>query len=168
MVKDALIRHPRLRHTFVYSNKTLQDIIFRQALADLRRAHPDRLRVIHTLTREQGPATGDEDIRNGRVTLEMLREVFDHEPHSLIYACGPAISVWDRRAHAAAGTTPAPRFLETMTSHWPRSASAVTKSKWKRSADDVAAAEGLSHHRLGVEAAVRGANMPMSIALAIA
>ena len=117
MVKDALIRHPRLRHTFVYSNKTLQDIIFRQALADLRRAHPDRLRVIHTLTREQGPATGDEDIRNGRVTLEMLREVFDREPHSLIYACGPAISVWDRRAHAAAGTTPAPRFLETMTSH---------------------------------------------------
>ena len=117
MVKDALIRHPRLRHTFVYSNKTLQDIIFRHALADLRRAHPDRLRVIHTLTREQGPATGDEDIRNGRVTLEMLREVLDREPHSLIYACGPANSVWDRRAHAAAGTTPAPRFLETMTSH---------------------------------------------------
>ncbi len=117
MVKDALIRHATLRHTFVYSNKTLQDIIFRQALADLRRAHPDRLRVTHTLTREQVVPTDDEDLRTGRVTVDILREVLEREPHSLIYACGPAISVWDRRAHAAAGTKPTPLFLETMTSH---------------------------------------------------
>ena len=114
MVKDSLLRHPKLRHTFVYSNKTLQDVIFRAALAQLQAQHPDRLRVIHTITREAGTASPNEDIRSGRVTLDLLREVLDREPNSIIYTCGPAVSVWERRAHAALGTTPTPRFLETM------------------------------------------------------
>jgi 3-ketosteroid 9alpha-monooxygenase subunit B len=114
IVKDSLRVHPRLRHTFVYSNKTWQDVIFRRALADLQSRHPERLRVIHALTREQAAASDVEDVRSGRVTLELLAGVLQREPDSLIYACGPAISVWDRRAHAAKGTTPPPRFLETM------------------------------------------------------
>lgn len=114
MIKDSLTRHPNLRHTFVYSNKTWQDVIFRSDLARLRRANPDRLRVIHMLTREAAVSSEDEDVRTGRVTLEVLGSILEREPHSLIYACGPAISVWDKRAHAAKGTTPPPRFLETM------------------------------------------------------
>jgi 3-ketosteroid 9alpha-monooxygenase subunit B len=114
MIKDSLRRHPNLRHTFVYSNKTWQDVIFRSSLATLRRAHPDRLQVIHMLTREAAIASEDEDVRSGRVTLELLGSILEREPNSLIYACGPAISVWDKRAHAAKGTTPTPRFLETM------------------------------------------------------
>jgi ferredoxin-NADP reductase len=114
MIKDSLVRHAQLRHTFVYSNKTSQDIIFRTQLAELASAHPDRLKVIHTITREVGVASPSEDIRHGRVTVDLLREVFDREPNSIVYACGPAVSVWERRAHAASGTTPTPRFLETM------------------------------------------------------
>jgi 3-ketosteroid 9alpha-monooxygenase subunit B len=114
MIKDSLRRHPNLRHTFVYSNKTWQDVIFRSNLASLRRANPDRLQVIHMLTREAAIASEEEDVRSGRVTLELLGSILEREPNSLIYACGPAISVWDKRAHAAKGTTPPPRFLETM------------------------------------------------------
>jgi ferredoxin-NADP reductase len=114
MIKDSLLRHPNLRHTFVYSNKTSQDVIFRAALAQLQAEHRDRLKVIHTLTREAGITSPNEDIRSGRVTLEMLREIFDREPNTIVYSCGPAVSVWERRAHAAQGTTPTPRFLETM------------------------------------------------------
>lgn len=117
IIKDSLLRHPNLRHTFVYSNKTLQDIIFRAALAELQGQHPDRLRIIHAITRESGISSPHEDIRCGRVTVDMLREIFDREPMSVVYACGPAISVWDKRAHAAKGTAPPPRFLETMQSH---------------------------------------------------
>jgi 3-ketosteroid 9alpha-monooxygenase subunit B len=98
----------------VYSNKTWQDVIFRRDLARLRRANPDRLQVIHMLTREAAVASDDEDVRSGRVTLELLGGILEREPRSLIYSCGPAISVWDKRAHAAKGTTPPPRFLETM------------------------------------------------------
>jgi 3-ketosteroid 9alpha-monooxygenase subunit B len=114
MIKDSLLRHPNLRHTFVYSNKTSQDVIFRAALAQLQAEHRDRLKVIHTLTREAGIASPHEDIRSGRVTLEMLREIFEREPNTIVYSCGPAVSVWERRAHAAQGTIPTPRFLETM------------------------------------------------------
>lgn len=114
IIKDALVRHAHLRHTFIYSNKTSQDIIFRRQLAELAGAHPDRLKVIHTITRESGLASPNEDIRHGRVSVELLREVFEREPNTIVYACGPAVSVWERRAHAAAGTAPTPRFLETM------------------------------------------------------
>lgn len=114
ILKDSLRRHPRLRHTFVYSNKTWQDVIFRGTLAALQSAHPERLRVIHALTRETAPSAAAEDVRSGRVTLDLLADVLQGEPDSLIYACGPAVSVWDRRAHAARGETPPPRFLESM------------------------------------------------------
>lgn len=117
IIKDSLLRHPNLRHTFVYSNKTWQDVIFRRDLASLRRANPGRLQVIHALTREAAVSSEDEDVRSGRVTLEILDSIFEREPNSLVYACGPAISVWEKRAHAAKGTTPPPRFLETMQSY---------------------------------------------------
>src|SRR5690242_19655531 len=52
MLKFALKYHPRLRHTFIYSNKTWGDVIFRDALTELEANNADRLRVIHTLTRE--------------------------------------------------------------------------------------------------------------------
>jgi ferredoxin-NADP reductase len=116
MVKDSLRRHRSLRHTFLYSNKTWQDVIFRDALAELAREHPDRLRVIHSLTRETGSTPADQDVRRGRIGADLLESVLCSEPNSMIFACGPAITVWERRACAAKGTTPSPRFLESMLS----------------------------------------------------
>lgn len=117
MLKDSLHRHPRLRHTFVYSNKTWDDIIFRDALGRLEQEQPTRLQVIHTLTREKGPILQSGKVRAGRVEADLLGPILAREPASLIYACGPAISVWERRACKAQGTTPAPRFLESMLAH---------------------------------------------------
>jgi 3-ketosteroid 9alpha-monooxygenase subunit B len=132
MVKDALRRHSRLRHTFVYSNKTWDDVIFRDELARLRQAHPDRLRVVHRLTREKGALPPGEDVALGRVEADLLDFLLKGEPDSLIYACGPAISVWERRFCKARGTTPAPRFLESMVSHL--SSLGVPKEKVKMEA----------------------------------
>ena len=116
MVKDSLVRHARLRHTFLYSNKTWQDVIFRDALAELAEQHPDRLRVIHSLTRETGSTPSNQDVRRGRIGAELLGSVLTAEPNSMIFACGPAITVWERRACTARGTTPTPRFMESMLS----------------------------------------------------
>ena len=79
--------------------------------------HPERLRVLHWLTREPGPLAYGPNVRSGRVDLEAIRAVLAREPDSLIYACGPAITVWERRACAAQGTTPTPQFLEGMIGH---------------------------------------------------
>ena len=114
IVKDSLQRHARLQHTFVYSNRTWDEVIFRQGLTRLADSHRQRLRVIHTLTRQLAPLPHGVAARHGRVDAALLREVLAPEPETLVYVCGPAISVWDRRAAAAAGTTAAPRFVESM------------------------------------------------------
>jgi ferredoxin-NADP reductase len=115
IIKDSLRRHAGLRHTLVYSNRTWDDVIFRDQLGDLEARHPDRVRVLHTITRPAGPLP--REVRAGRVDVELLRNILAREPDSLIYACGPAVTVWDRRAHAAQGTAAPPQFLEAMLAH---------------------------------------------------
>jgi 3-ketosteroid 9alpha-monooxygenase subunit B len=112
MLKHALALHPELRHTFIYSNKSWDDVIFKHQLEDLRERHPDRLRVVHTLTREERPERHGPDVRKGRVTPELLRELLPDPTACLVYACGPAVGPWDRAAAKARGEAPQPRFLE--------------------------------------------------------
>jgi 3-ketosteroid 9alpha-monooxygenase subunit B len=113
ILKHALANHSRLRHTFVYSNKTWGDVIFRDDLARLASAHPDRLAVMHTLTRDDGARRGP-TVRTGRIGAEMLREAIADPTGCYVYVCGPGISHWDIVAAKAAGTKPQPRFLETV------------------------------------------------------
>jgi len=112
ILKHALREYPDLRHTFVYSNKTWRDVIFRRELADLREQHPHRLRVVHTLTRESCPERHGPDVRSGRVTAALLRELVPDPTACLVYACGPAIGPYERAAARERGETPKPRFLE--------------------------------------------------------
>jgi 3-ketosteroid 9alpha-monooxygenase subunit B len=112
ILKHALALHPELRHTFVYSNKTWGDVIFRRGLEELRERHRDRLRVVHTLTREEHPERHGPDVRLGRVTPELLRELIPDPRACLVYACGPAIGPFERAAARERGEAPQPRFLE--------------------------------------------------------
>jgi 3-ketosteroid 9alpha-monooxygenase subunit B len=117
ILKDSLQRHTRLRHTFVYSSRTWQDVIFRDALERIREQSSARLRVIHSLTREPNPFSYGADVRVGRIGLDLLRPLLSDQPNSLVYVCGPGVTVWERRACAAQGITPTPRFIETMLRH---------------------------------------------------
>jgi 3-ketosteroid 9alpha-monooxygenase subunit B len=114
MLKFALQHHPRLRHTFIYSNKTWGDVIFRDALTELEAKNPDRLRVIHTLTREPDVARCGPLVRKGRVNAVLIRELAPDVVSSIVYVCGPGISKWDREAAKEKGESPQPRFLETV------------------------------------------------------
>ena len=104
--------NPRIRHTFVYSNKTWGDVIYRDALAALAAEHPDRLRVVHTLTSEPEPERRGANVRAGRITPDLLRELIPDPRAALVYACGPAIGPFERLAAKERGETPKPRFLE--------------------------------------------------------
>ena len=114
MLKFALEHHPTLRHTFIYSNKTWSDIIFRDSLAQLEARHPDRLSVIHTLTREENSSLFGPKVQKGRVGVNVMREVIADPTAPLVYVCGPGISKWDREAAKEKGTVPQPRFLESV------------------------------------------------------
>jgi ferredoxin-NADP reductase len=114
ILKHALASHPKLRHTFIYSNKTWDDVIFRDSLEELRARHPDRLRVVHSLTREKDLARTRGEVRTGRVGAPLLKELIPDPGACIVYACGPAISTWDRQAAREQGSEPAPRFMETV------------------------------------------------------
>ena len=114
MIKFALAHHPKLRHTVIYSNKTWDDVIFRDALTDLASRHSDRLNVIHTLTRDANASQFGASVRRGRVSLELLREIVPSPSEPLFYVCGPGISKFDLDAAKQSGVAAAPRFLETV------------------------------------------------------
>jgi ferredoxin-NADP reductase len=114
MLKFALAHHPKLRHTFIYSNKKWDDVIFRDDLERLAAANPDRLTLRHTLTREENAALCGPAVRRGRVDQALLRDAMPAPDECVVYVCGPGISKFDLAAAKAAGTAPAPRFLESV------------------------------------------------------
>src|SRR5262249_45955295 len=114
ILKHALRHHPKLLHTLIYANKTWDDVIFRRDLETLVAQNPDRLRVVHALTRETLEGAREADVRSGRVSLALLQELVPDPSGCVVYACGPAISQWDRMAAKEAGRTPTPRFMETV------------------------------------------------------
>jgi ferredoxin-NADP reductase len=113
IVKDALRNHPKLRHTFIDTNKTWGDIIFREGLARLVAEHPDRFRLVHTLTRQSDLTGLPGDVRQGRIGADLLRELVPDSGTAFAYLCGPAIASWDRKKALEEGSTPTPRFLES-------------------------------------------------------
>lgn len=113
ILKDSLRNHPKLRHTFIDTNKTWADVIYRSALERLAAEFPDRLRVVHTLTRHEDVSGLPSGIRKGRVTRELLEELIPDRDTAVAYVCGPAIASWDRKKALEAGSQPTARFLET-------------------------------------------------------
>jgi len=111
IVKDALHRELPLRHLWVASNKRRVDVLFHERLLALGRAHEGRLSIVNTLTRENAPG-----FRSGRISRELLQELIaeDERGRCLVYACGPAVHPWVRKAALETGADPAPRFMETV------------------------------------------------------
>jgi len=113
ILKHALTFSPSLRHTFICSNKTHADVIFRRPLEDLQARFPENLRLVHTLTREENVFAYGPTFRKGRVTATLLRDLIPDPSSCLVFACGPAIGTWDRAAAKARGEEPRPRFMES-------------------------------------------------------
>ena len=117
ILKDALHRGLGPRHTLLCSNKTWGDILYREELEALERAHPDKLRVVHTLTRETDESRFGPNVRKGRVGEALLEELIPDRSTCLVYVCGPAITPWDRRKALETRTPATPRFMETVLGH---------------------------------------------------
>ena len=116
ILKQSLQEHPKVRHTLVYTNKTWADAIFARELRALELQHPERLKIVHTLTREKpellsGPYGA---ARAGRISTALLREVVQDPKATVAFACGPGITPHDKAEARKAGVQPAPRFLETV------------------------------------------------------
>lgn len=117
ILKDALHRDLKVRHTLLMSNKTWSDVLYRDELEALERQHPDRVRLVHTLTRELDESRFGANVRKGRVHQALLEELIPDRATCLVYACGPAITPWDRRKALETRTPATPRFMETVLGH---------------------------------------------------
>lgn len=73
------------RAALVYSNKTEDEIAYRDELDEVAREHP-RVRVLHTLTRE--PVESAWKGRRGRIDERLLREAADGLADPVWYVCG--------------------------------------------------------------------------------
>ncbi len=115
IIKSALKLHPEIRHTLLYSNRKWEDVIFKNELERISREHPERLKVVHALTREEHPPT-DSNVRTGRVGTDLLSEFIPHDLDCHFFVCGPGISAHERLAAKEKGVEPPPRFLESVLS----------------------------------------------------
>lgn len=114
MVKWALAHLPGVRHTFVYSNKTWAEVIFARELDELAAGSGGRLRLMHCLTREPSVPQDSACARLGRINAEILSEAIPDPEGCLVFACGPGLTRWDKKAARDRGEEPKPRFLETV------------------------------------------------------
>jgi ferredoxin-NADP reductase len=113
IVKDELKRPDRkgVKHTMIYVNKTVSDVIFHDQLNALAKAYPEQFELIHLITREDASHLGPNYFK-GRPTTEIVRK-YVRDPSSVrVYSCGAAITKHQKEAAKLAGTTPTPRFME--------------------------------------------------------
>ena len=113
----GLIRHSLhvddgLKHTLLFSNKTRGDIIYFEDFRKLSEERPDKLEVVHCITRED-PA-GIPNSRRGRVDEELLRKYIPDPGNCFAFTCGPGILPHERKEAKAKGETPTPKFVENM------------------------------------------------------
>lgn len=93
LLRSTLMREPNSRFALIYGNRTSKNIIFKEALEDLKDRFLGRLVVHHVLSREQQ----DIELFNGRVDadkIETLLKSFapaDEIDHAFL--CGPGAMI---------------------------------------------------------------------------
>lgn len=114
IIKDELLNHKNThaRHTLVNVNRTLADIIFHRELMELAIRYPKRFQIKNYLSQEDPHGIHNESYFHGRPTVENLAGLVRDPASTLIFACGPAITKWQRLEAQQGGFTPKPRFME--------------------------------------------------------
>ena len=70
--------------------------------------------VGRTITREPETFPYTDRVLRGRISAELIARLAGDVKACQIYACGPAITVWDKRAAKVEGREPTPRFMESV------------------------------------------------------
>jgi 3-ketosteroid 9alpha-monooxygenase subunit B len=113
IIKDELInnKHTHSKHTLVYVNRSMNDIIFHRELLALEQQFTARLKIHYFLSQEQTKGMGPSYF-SGRPTLEHVRNLCANTEKSLFFACGPALTKWQKKHATESGVAPKPRFME--------------------------------------------------------
>lgn len=114
LIKHALHHNLKFKQTLIFGNRSWNDVIYRSQLQDLAADHPDRLKVIHALSREENATRHGPNVVQGRVNAELIREHIPDPSSVMVFTCGPAISKFEKRRAKEEGREPSPRFMESV------------------------------------------------------
>ncbi len=110
IIRATLRQEPRSRFTLVYGNRQQADVMFHEALEDLKDRHLTRFRLYHLFSRE---AT-DVDLFNGRIDGDRTRALLDTliPPDTIDHAfvCGPGAMIDEVEAALIEAGVPADRI----------------------------------------------------------
>jgi ring-1,2-phenylacetyl-CoA epoxidase subunit PaaE len=124
IMASTLEDQPESRFTLVYGNRSMGSVMFNESLQDLKDRFPDRLTLIHILSRQ----AQEVDLLEGRIDADKVRSIIDTllpaASMDEVFICGPEamIEVTEKalldagvpakQVHAERFTSPA---LETLT-----------------------------------------------------
>lgn len=96
-LKEALYQEPKSKGYLFFSNKSLNDIIFKKEIDALVGKFEGRLKVIYLLSREKH---FEDELFEGRISAEKLAQIFERfpeipAPESTYFICGPAEMIKD-------------------------------------------------------------------------
>jgi ring-1,2-phenylacetyl-CoA epoxidase subunit PaaE len=135
LVTTALATEPASRFTLLYGNRTSANVMFVEELADLKDRYPDRLHLVHVLSREPQ----DAELLSGRLDADRLRRLFDTlVPASTVddwFLCGPYGMVLDARTVLAERGVPDTR-VHTELFHVEEAPAAPRRDVEERAAGD--------------------------------
>ncbi len=97
LLRSILIREPRSQFMLIYGNRTSKDILFKEALEDLKDRFLGLLTVHHVLSREQQ----DIALFNGRIDAEkiatLLKSFVPADAIDHAFLCGPGAMIADAK-----------------------------------------------------------------------
>ncbi|WP_291075484.1 2Fe-2S iron-sulfur cluster-binding protein [Hyphomonas sp.] len=89
LVSTILAQEPSSRFTLIYGNRSINSIMFREELEDLKNRYMHRLRLVHVLKNDGG----DIELFNGRLDREKCEALFDRwvdvSLMDYVFICGP-------------------------------------------------------------------------------
>jgi len=90
ILKSVLVNEPNSIVTLIYSSRNEEQIIFKNQLALLEKANPERLKIIHNLSKPSEGWGG----RKGRLSKSVLKEIiasaeYEQRYEEVYFMCGP-------------------------------------------------------------------------------
>jgi ferredoxin-NADP reductase len=114
IIKYDLRYFSKHKHTLIYSNKNFEDIIFFNQLKKLEEEFPERLKVIHTLTRETNEGLFNKKIKRGRISKEIISENVKKRETTAVFICGPDHTIQHRKIAKGKGEELKSSFMSSV------------------------------------------------------
>ena len=114
ILKDELCNNnsPHIKHALIIVNKSIKDIIYHQKLIELQNTYSDRLVIKHFLTQESNVKAWGNNYYQGRPNFSDVESLVLDKENTLFFACGPAITKWQKKQALAQNIELKPRFME--------------------------------------------------------